>query len=275
MTPPPALVSIHDVMPETLSRVQAILDLLRESHVPPVTLLVVPGRGWDQAGLGLLGKWAGEGHRLAGHGWEHRALPPTGLYHRLHGWLVSRDQAEHLSRSREDLLALVRRTHAWFGRTGLPAPALYVPPAWALGALDRDDLKTLPFPCYEVLRGLIHGHTGRLLPLPLVGFEADTRLRWLGLKVFNAGNRLGARLLNSISGPWGDRTAPQGTPGTPGTRSGRFPLRISIHPFDLEYLLAADLRKMLREPWTFLAEEEALGGPDGRASPGAGGEGAR
>ncbi len=223
-------------MPGTLSRVREILDLLEESGVPPVTLLVVPGRDWDQAGVGLLRGWARKGHRLAGHGWEHRAPPPAGLYHYLHSRLISRDQAEHLSRSRDELLERVRRTHGWFAEVGLPAPELYVPPAWAMGALGRDDLRALPFACYEVLRGLIHGGTGRLLSLPLVGFEADTRLRRLGLGLFNGVNRAGAR-------------------------ATRLPLRISIHPFDLEYLLAADLRKMLREPWNFLAEEEALKGP--------------
>ena len=233
MKPHPALLSIHDVMPETLGRVQNILALLRELRIPPVTLLVVPDRDWDDAGLDLLRVWAREGHRLEGHGWEHRALPPKTLYHRLHGLLISRDQAEHLSRSREELLARIRRTHGWFGEVGLPAPDLYVPPAWALGALGRGDLTALPFACYEVLRGFIHGATGRLHPLPLVGFEGDTRLRWAGLKLFNRGNRLVARLRP-------------------------YPLRIAIHPFDLEYLLGEDLRRMLREPWTFLSEGEAL-----------------
>lgn len=243
-------------MPETLSRVREILALLEESGVHPVTLLVVPGRGWDEAGLGLLRRWAREGHRLAGHGWEHRALPPAGLYHYLHSRLISRDQAEHLSRSREELLERVRRTHGWFGEVGLPAPELYVPPAWAMGALRRDDLRALPFACYEVLPGLIHGGTGRLLPLPLVGFEADTRLRWLSLKLFNGANRAGARLLNGVTGRPGNRV---GHRPTSRTRRRRYPLRIAIHPFDPTYLLAADLRKMIREPWRFLDEGEALG----------------
>lgn len=256
MKPPPALVSVHDVMPGTLSRVRGILALLEESGVPPVTLLVVPGRGWDEAGLDLLRRWARVGHRLAGHGWEHRALPPAGLYHSLHSRLISRDQAEHLSRSREELLERVRRTHGWFGEVGLPAPELYVPPAWVMGALRMDDLRALPFACYEVLRGLIDGGTGRLLPLPLLGFEADTRLRWAGLKLFNGVNRAGARLLNRTIHRPGNRAHHQSAARA---RRRRYPLRIAIHPFDLTYLLAADLRKMIRGPWRFLNEVEVLG----------------
>jgi uncharacterized protein len=241
MKSPPALLSIHDVMPETLPRISAILGLLKEAQVPPPTLLVVPGRGWDGEGLARLRGWVRGGHALAGHGWEHRALPPATLHHRIHAWLISRDQAEHLSRSRAELLERVRRTFRWFQEMDFPAPELYVPPAWAMGTLGRDDLRALPFRFYEVLQGLLDGHTGRLKLLPLAGFEADTRLRRLGLRLFNGLNRAGAR-------------------------ATRRPLRISIHPFDLEYLLAADLRKIVLEPWTFMSEEEALGGPRRRSS---------
>ncbi len=54
-------------------------------------------------------------------------------YHRLHAALISRDVAEHLSRPAHELVALVHRCHGWFAAHGLPAPTLYVPPAWALG----------------------------------------------------------------------------------------------------------------------------------------------
>lgn len=248
-----ALVSIHDVMPETLSRVQRILSLLEEARAPTGTLLVVPGREWDSAGISALREMAGEGYRLAGHGWAHQAIPSQNLHHRLHALLISRDQAEHLSRSREELRKMVDRTFHWFRKVELPPPELYVPPAWAMGALNREDLKALPFRYYEVLRGLICGETGKLTPLPLVGFEADTRLRWFGLKLFNGVNRAAARWLarNKTRAPDASRS-PFTRPDQPR------PLRISIHPFDLEHLMGRDLEKMIREPWRFVREEEVM-----------------
>ncbi len=228
-----ALVSVHDVTPGDLPRILRILDLLEEAGVPPPTLLVVPGRDWTAETLAVLRALVAKGHRLAGHGWAHRCDAPRTLFHQLHGLLISRDQAEHLSKPREELLALVRRCFDWFGATGLPAPELYVPPAWALGALTRDDLSTLPFRWYEVLGGLIHGGTGRMRWLPLVGFEADTRFRQASLKVLNGLNAGLARLTAR-------------------------PVRISLHPPDLDCLLKRDLETLVREPWRFVGEEEAF-----------------
>lgn len=231
---PPALVSIHDLTPRTLPRVLSILDVLEEAGVPPCTLLVVPGSDWTEDGVAGLRELVSRGHPLAGHGWVHQCGPDRTLFHRLHGLLLSRDQAEHLSRPRDELLVLVRRCFRWFGEAGLPAPELYVPPAWALGRLGTADLRDLPFRRYEVLGGLVHGDTGRTRRLPLVGFEADTRFREVALRAFNALNVTVAR-----------RRA--------------LPLRISIHPFDLELLLARQLRALVQGEWSYLTEEEALG----------------
>lgn len=236
-----ALVSVHDVTPAHLGRVQRLLGLLQEAGVPPPTLLVVPGSGWTDGTLAVLRSLVAGGYPLAGHGWSHRCDHRRTLYHRLHGRLISRDQAEHLSRSREELLVLVRRCFEWFGAHGLPDPGLYVPPAWALGALTPSDLSTLPFRWYEVLGGLIDAGSGRRRWLPLVGFEADTRLRQVSLRVLNG---LNARLARG----WGR------------------PLRISLHPPDLDYLLRADLQALVREPWRWVREEEAAGGELGGAT---------
>lgn len=231
---PQAILSIHDLMPDTLPRVLGIVELLRDEGAPPATLLVVPGRRWSGESLAWLRRLEEEGYPLAAHGWEHSAPRPRTLWHRLHARLISRDQGEHLSRSRAELVEMVRRSAAWFDEVGLIRPGLYVPPAWALGALTRTDLVDLPFRRYEVLPGLIDGETGRLHLLPLAGFEADTRTRKRSLRVFN-------RLNVSLA-----------------LRTGR-PLRISIHPFDLGHLLSRDLVGLIRGGWRFVGEDAALG----------------
>jgi predicted deacetylase len=232
-----AIVSVHDVMPSTLERVRHILELLDECGVPPATLLVVPGKDWTDEGLDALRGFAARGHALAGHGWVHRAAPePRNLYHRLHGRLISRNVAEHLSRSAGDLMDLVQECYNWFPGVDLPAPRLYVPPAWALGSLRATHLRSLPFRWYEVLRGYIDAERGRARWLPLTGFEADTGFRRVSLKLWNG---LNIALARNIMGP----------------------VRISIHPDDLDLLLGDDLRRILRGPWRFFQEETVLAPP--------------
>jgi predicted deacetylase len=228
-----ALVSVHDLTPGHLPRVIRILDLLREARIPPPSLLVVPGSGWTQETLEILKDLVDQGYTLAGHGWIHRCEDKRTLFHRFHGLLISRDQAEHLSKPREAVLDLMTRCYQWFGESGLPSPELYVPPAWAMGTVRRKDLKVLPFSHYEVLRGLLDGRTGRLRWLPLVGYEADTAFRKISLKVLNG--------MNVKLGEWTRR-----------------PVRISLHPPDLDYLLGKDLEALVREPWRFVDEGEAL-----------------
>lgn len=224
---PTAHVSVHDVTPDDLHRIRELVGLVEEAGLPPPLLLVVPGRDWDPASLDALRRLVGRGCPLAGHGWSHRAPPPTSLAHRIHGALLSRDRAEHLSRSRSELRERVRRCHAWFGEHDLEVGPVYVPPAWALGALTREDLATLPFRYYETLSGFHDSDTGRRLRLPLVGFEADTRVRRWALRPINAANLALGRLLG--------RT-----------------VRIGFHPRDLELLLARSARAVLRRPWTCL-----------------------
>ncbi len=229
-----AIVSVHDVMPQTLPRVRRILDVLDAANVPPPTLLVVPGKEWTPDLLDSLRDLAERGYPLAGHGWIHKASTgPRTLYHRGHALLISRNEAEHLSRPREELAEMIRRCHAWFADAGLPTPELYVPPAWALGSLPFRDLRSLPFRWYEVLRGLVEARTGRLRWLPLAGFEADTTFREVSLRFWNTLN-------TAIAKSW------------------RGPLRISIHPGDLDLLLAKDLDKMIRKPWRFVREGEVM-----------------
>lgn len=218
-----ALVSIHDVFPATLGRVERIVeDLLAREH-RRIMLLVVPGHHWDAPGIRRLAAWQEAGIELAAHGWSHRVDCVRGPYHRLHAALISRDAAEHLALDADGIAALMQRSHDWFVARGLDAPATYVPPAWALGAIDRDRLRQLPYRQIEVARGLLSTASQRLRPLPLAGFEADTVARATFLRGWN---RIQVRL----------------------ARLSDRPLRIGIHPHDPELRLASDLYRLLDQP---------------------------
>lgn len=230
---PEAVVSVHDVRPSSLEAVLRIQGRLAAMGVAPVTLLVVPGGRWDAHSLSRLRKLVDRGCRLAGHGWEHRAPLPASLHHRLHARLLSRDQAEHLSRARADVRDRVHRCYEWFGLVGFPEPEMYVPPAWALGPLARSDLAELPFRWYEVLRGFLAARNGRLSLAPLVGFEADSRGRAVALRAVN-------RLNLALRGRW-DR-----------------PLRIAIHPDDFRLRLDFELHAVLEMGWRFTTAESFL-----------------
>ncbi|KAA5606669.1 DUF2334 domain-containing protein [Roseospira marina] len=214
------IVSLHDVMPDRLDPVADLLALLERHGAGPVDLLVVPGLDWRPAQIDTLRRWQRAGHRLAGHGWCHRAAHVRGLGHRLHSLLISRDVAEHLALDTDGIADLIARCHAWFGAHDLPDPALYVPPAWALGRVPRDRLAALPFESYEVFTGRIEARTGRLTLVPMVGFEADTVVRVGPVRIWNALNHGHARF-------WGT------------------PLRVAIHPHDLSHRLAGHLRRRI------------------------------
>lgn len=210
-----ALISVHDVMPATLADVHAIVERIEAHGLGPVTLLVVPGQAWREHDLAQLHRWQRAGHELAGHGWTHRAARPRGFYHRLHATLLSRHCGEHLSLSAGGILALLRRNHAWFAAQDLEAPELYVPPAWALGAVDRPTLAAQPFAHIETMSGIYDVASGQTRLLPLRGYEADTRMRSAALRLWNPLAR------------------------------GRGPVRIAIHPRDLRLRLRHDLRRTL------------------------------
>lgn len=230
------LVSIHDVMPETLGRVDRLADYVQHAGGPRPTLLVVPGKPWDETGIDWLRAKAAAGFPMAGHGWAHEAPPPGGVFHVVHGAVISANQAEHLSRSREEVRSIVLRCHEWFARNRLPPPDTYVPPAWALGALTRDDLEALPFRRYETLTGFIDAGTGRRIRVPLVGFEAaNRRVAW----ELGASNRLNLALARML-----DR-----------------PVRVCLHPADLELRLAKSLVAVLERPWSWVEEAGSLFDP--------------
>jgi len=233
----PAIVSMHDVMPETMDRVERLLEVLAARAVPPVPLLVVPGRDWTNAGVARLRELAEAGHELAAHGWRHRVDRVRGVKHRLHARLVSRRAAEHLALDEASILRLMRRSKAWFGERGLPEPRLYVPPAWALGPIRRETLARAPFERVECARGFLDlSDPPRLRPARVVGYETDTVLRAAAVRAWNR------RQIRRA------------------TRAGR-PLRIGIHPFDLELRLRDDLLAALDRPWTFVDPSEIARAP--------------
>ncbi|GAB4175446.1 MAG: hypothetical protein Kow0020_11130 [Wenzhouxiangellaceae bacterium] len=211
------LLSIHDVTPATLGRVEAIFERLQSHGLWPVTLLVVPGLGWSDDELDRLRQMVDAGARLAGHGWRHEAAAIRGFRHRLHSLLLSRNAAEHLALAPRGILRLMLANHRWFVRQALPEPVLYVPPAWAMGPVPRPLLARLPFALYETLSGVWCARTGRMHRLPLAGFEADTAWRAFFVRASNGLNAQWARL------------------------AGR-PLRLGIHPMDFELRLARDLQ---------------------------------
>jgi len=218
-TPGRALVSVHDLMPETLPAVLEVLTFLERHACPPVTLLVVPGGAWSRPQLDTLRALARQGHALAGHGWRHRIARLGGPGHWLHSRLISRNVAEHLALDEDGIAQLIGRCFDWFADAGLDTPTLYVPPAWAMGRIARARLAALPFRYYEVLSGVYDADEGRFRRLPLLGYEADTGLRASVLRLSNAANRALA----------GDR-----------------PIRIAIHPLDLGLHLSDDLALDLR-----------------------------
>ncbi|MGD8206890.1 MAG: polysaccharide deacetylase family protein [Thiohalocapsa sp.] len=216
-----ALVSIHDLMPETMPAVRRTLAQLERIGDGPVTLLVVPGLSWTRDDIAALRRLQRDGHALAGHGWLHRIERFGGPYHRLHGWTLSRRVAEHLALDADGILALINRCYAWFADHDMDAPDLYVPPAWAMGAVAIERvLDACPFRLYETFTGVIDIATRRVHRIPLLGYEADTALRAPLLRAWNGLNRRHTR------------------------RTGL--VRIGIHPRDPELRLAGDLTDDLR-----------------------------
>lgn len=216
-----ALISIHDVMPETLENVSGIIERLPDACRPHLVLLVVPGRNWQPFQIEQLREWQQQGYILAGHGWHHEVKEIRSLYHRLHAALISRRAAEHLSQPADQLRSLLSRNYAWFIGHKLQAPDFYVPPAWAMGALNLDDLALSPFRYFETLQGIMDSASGKRLFLPLAGFESDNRFRCAFLQPWNSLQRI--------------------------LSSSRRPLRIGIHPHDFEYGLSGQLERFLRQ----------------------------
>ena len=229
-----ALVSIHDVMPSTLPQVRKIHRFLHALNVHALTLLVVPGKDWTDSQITQLQKWQDEGIELAGHGWEHHITGKKGIWHSLHAQIISRDEAEHLSRSRQEIAEIISCSYDWFQQAGLAKPLLYVPPVWSKGSMPDQDLFRLPYALHETLTGVFDVQNNTYRYMPLTGYMADTHIRTLCLKVLNAVN---------LALPGG-------------------PVRIAIHPNDLHYPLKADLSRHLARFDQFLTYYDIIVGDD-------------
>ncbi len=191
-------------------------------------MLIVPGLSWPRSQIDRLVDWQQRGHELVGHGWQHVAQRQRSLGHRFHSFWLSANVAEHLSKPPLELKNLVKRCFQWFIDNDLPAPQSYVPPAWALGKLRRDDLAELPFRFYEALCGFYDSETDRFHPASLIGFEASRRFRATALRFSNFANFELSRWFG-------------------------VPLRFSIHPNDLRlrlgHLLRRRVESMARAPF--------------------------
>lgn len=220
-------------MPQTLTEVRKILHVLEDLRICPVTLLVVSGLDWSERELCMLRSLQNAGYELAGHGWYHQCCPPETFKHKVHSAVISRNTAEHLSLKPVQIIDVIQRCFQWFQDVGLQLPNLYVPPAWAIGQIPRNTLKALPFRIYECLTGIYDIRTGHSFRLPLVGYMADTRLRiWL-LRILNYINR-------RFSVSFG------------------LPLRIAIHPYDLQLGLVSDLKTLLKQYTCFLSYPDIM-----------------
>lgn len=216
-----SLVSIHDVMPHNLDKIDFCLEQLKFNGIDTCYLLVVPGLDWDEKSIARLRQYVADGHELAAHGWLHKAAEISSLYHRLHSVLMSRDVAEHLCWSRSEALSYMRSARDWFADKQLPVPDFYVPPAWALGDLTPYDLSKTGFNYVETTTGIFDLRSDRFYRLPLVGFEARTPFSAAALRITNVTNRVLKRLFLKRS------------------------LRVSIHPDDFDLLLSASLKDVL------------------------------
>ena len=224
-----AIISLHDIMPETLDSVEAIIHWLEQMGIPPFSLLIVPGKAWDAQSIKKLRNYSQRGYPIVPHGWHHHTRPRK-LFHHLHAALISKDVAEHLDLDGKGILNLLVRSKQWFIDQAIPVSELYVPPAWALGFISPATLARAPFSQIEVTRGVLHLKLKgalRFEKLPLTGYEADSTFRVQFLRRWNAHQESQAK-------------------------KNQQALRISIHPHDLKLPLAGQLEAQLKRVDRFI-----------------------
>lgn len=216
-----SLISIHDVMPHNLSKIDYCLSQLKRNHIEHCYLLVVPGLMWDECSITKLRYYVAQGHTLVAHGWIHKTLNICTTLHRFHSLLISKDVAEHLCWSKFEAISNMRRSRSWFAENRLPVPDLYVPPAWALGRLGMEDLVQTGFRYVETTTGVFDLCTQKRYLLPLVGYEGFSVFSLIALRVSNACNRGLNNLFRARA------------------------LRVATHPDDFDLGLSKSLHKIL------------------------------
>ena len=179
--------------------------------------MVIPGLDWKFHQIKKLKLWQNSGIEIAAHGWKHEAQEKKSLYHKIHGFIMSANCAEHLSKNKQEIIELVNESYNWFIDNGLKKPTLYVPPAWALGKVKKEELYQFNFTHFECTTGMFHKQKYSFLPL--LGFEENILLGALLRRFFNSLNFILARFTGVI--------------------------RIAIHPNDFNLYLKKDLEKYL------------------------------
>ena len=212
-------ISIHDVSPKNFDKIIGIIRYLYDKHnIKKITLLIIPGLQWDYNQIKTFKEWQNNQNiELASHGWIHESNPIRSIHHYFHSKLISDDCAEHLSLSKSSIIKLMNNSYSWFINKELAPPTLYVPPAWALGNINKKDLSSLPFNEIETISGVYINN--KFIFIPLIGFETKNYFRFIVVKISNFINYL----LYGIFGL----------------------IRIAIHPDDFNLLLRKDIDKYL------------------------------
>ena len=222
-------VSIHDVAPHNLGDIENIIQILKNQfYINKICILVIPGLNWNEPQIKQLQAWQNDGIEIAAHGWSHQAESPKSFYHKIHSAIMSDNCAEHLSKDRKTIFDIMKNSYNWFIVNGLQNPRLYVPPAWALGKITKEDLSQLEFTHYECTTGIIYNQ--KYYFLPLLGFEEKTFSKAVLRRFFNSFNYIMACFTGLI--------------------------RIAIHPEDFNLYLKKDIVKYLsRSSETILLHE--------------------
>ena len=211
-------ISIHDVAPENINTIENIVNVLRfKYNITKLSLLIIPGLNWNTEQIKKMKNWQVQGIQVVAHGWTHVAQKKKSFLHIIHSFIISKDCAEHLSKNREDIVHLINKSFNWFIKNNFESPTLYVPPAWALGKINRNDIFLLPFDMVECTTGMFY--KGKYRFLPLIGFEAKTLIRSKLLKFFNVINFIFGKLVGIV--------------------------RITVHPNDFNLLLSDDVKMYL------------------------------
>ncbi|GEM_PF-6364366 len=198
-----ALLSVHDVAPDSLAFLADLLRDLSALRVPAVNLAIVPffhGRGtWTSQEVRRVASAVPPGIRteVLLHGCYHRRV---GANARLPAWrrllssiqsagedeffgLPERDTAERVRGGRDAVAAA-------FGRV----PAAFVPPAWSGGPPLRAALKGLGFSLAEDHLWLYEVQRDRRLFAPVIAFATRSPWReWLSARWARAVMRAPAR----------------------------------------------------------------------------------
>ena len=131
-------ISIHDVSPKNLDKIKSIINFLQNQfQINKICILVIPGLNWNKKQIQKLQSWQHDGIEIAAHGWKHRAQNKKSFYHKIHSLIISANCAEHLSKNRQEIIDIVKRSYSWFIDNGFKKPTLYVPPSWALGKITK------------------------------------------------------------------------------------------------------------------------------------------